>query len=136
MTPARIVLWLAGLSFIGFGMAFTLWPMPMGRLVEIPLPTPTARIDFAATYGGFELGVGTFLLACARRPAWHEAGLWAAAASLGGFALVRMLGLVVAAGPATRPIFFALALEITGSAIGVLALRHLRRTRAPTPAGS
>ena len=35
--------------FTGFGVAFTLWPLPMGRVVEIPLPTPTARIDFAGT---------------------------------------------------------------------------------------
>ena len=132
VTFPRLVLALAGVAFAGFGLAFTLWPLPMGRLVEIPLPTPTARIDFAATYGGFELGFGVFLLACARRSSWIAPGLWAAASALGGFALVRMLGIVAAAGPATRPIFVALALEITGCAISILALRQLRAADAST----
>jgi hypothetical protein len=124
-----VVLWLAGLAFIGFGLAFTLWPLPLARVVEIPLPTPTARIDFAATYGGFELGFGIFLLVCARRAAWLAPGLWATAAALGGFAVVRLHGLLFAAGPATRPIFVGLALEMTGFAISVLALRALRRSQ-------
>jgi hypothetical protein len=131
MKLARVVLWLGGLAFIGAGLAFALWPLPMARLVEIPLPTPTARIDFAATYGGFELGFGVFLLVCARRSPWLAAGLWAGAAALSGFALIRLQGLLVAAGPATRPIFVALALEITGAVISVLTLRHLRRSGAP-----
>jgi Domain of unknown function (DUF4345) len=122
---ARLVLWLGGLAFIGFGLAFALWPLPMARLVEIPLPTPTARIDFAATYGGFELGFGVFLLAFARRPPWFAPGLWATAAALSGFALIRLHGLLFAAGPVTRPIFIGLALEITGAVVSVLALRHL-----------
>ena len=126
-TPARIVLWIIGLGFVGVGLAFTLWPLPMGRVVEIPLPTPTARIDFAATYGGFELAFGIFLLACARRTDWLAPGLWASTAALAGFALVRTMGLLAAAGPATRPIFVALALEVTGAVLSVLALLHLRR---------
>jgi hypothetical protein len=126
MTFARIVLWLSGLAFIGFGLAFTLWPLPMARLVEIPLPTPTARIDFAATYGGFELGFGAFLLACARRSAWLAPGLWASAAALAGFALIRLQGLIFAAGPATGAIYLALGLEATGSAINIVALRQVR----------
>ena len=65
-----IVLWLMALGFLGFGLAFTLWPLPMAGVIEIPLPTPTARIDFAATYGGFEIGVAAFLIACARRADW------------------------------------------------------------------
>ncbi|MGH7418236.1 MAG: DUF4345 family protein, partial [Candidatus Rokuibacteriota bacterium] len=115
---------------------FTLWPLRMARLVEIPLATPTARIDFAATYGGFELGFGVFLLACARRPAWHEPGLWATAAALGGFALIRIQSMVAAAGPATRPIYVGLALEITGFTISALMVRHLRRSQAAGPAGT
>lgn len=134
MSAARIVLGVAGLAFVGFGLAFTLWPLPMARLVDISLPTPTARIDFGATYGGFEIGFGVFLLVCARREAWLEPGLWASAAALGGFALVRMLGLVSAAGPATRPIFVGLALEVVGFVASALALRQVRRAGAPPPA--
>ncbi len=74
MTLPRVILWLTALGFVGFGAAFTFWTTPMAALVDISLPTPTARIDFAATYGGFELGVGAFLIACARRHDWVEVG--------------------------------------------------------------
>jgi hypothetical protein len=127
MKPARAVLWIAGLMFVGFGLAFTLWPLPMARVVEIPLPTPTARIDLSATYGGFSLGFGAFLLACTRRASWLEPGLLAAAVALAGLALVRTLGIFAAAGPPTPVILIALALEVTGVVASVLALRHLRR---------
>jgi hypothetical protein len=105
----------------------------MARVVEIPLPTPTARIDYAATYGGFELGFGVFLLVSARRRSWLAPGLWASASALAGFAVVRALGLVAAAGPATRVIFLALALEIIGCVLSVLALRRLRQTETSGP---
>ncbi len=124
MTPARMVLWIGAFGFLGFGMAFTLWPLPMAGMIQIPLPTPTARIDFAATYGGFELGFAAFLIACARREAWLRPGLWAMSAALAGFALVRILSLLVAAGPATTPIYIALALELAGTAAGIWALRR------------
>jgi hypothetical protein len=127
---ARLVLVLGGVAFVVLGLASTLWPLPMARVVEIPLPTPTARIDYAATYGGFELGFGVFLLASARRRTWLAPGLWASASALAGFALVRALGLVAAAGPATSVIFVALALEIIGCVLSVLALRRLRLTEA------
>lgn len=127
MKPARAVLWVAGLMFVGFGVGFTLWPLPLARVVEIPLPTPTARIDFAATYGGFSLGFGVFLLACARRSAWFEPGLVAVAAALAGLGLVRAFGILVAAGPPRPVILIGLAVEITGVVVSVLALRHLRR---------
>jgi hypothetical protein len=125
MTPARAILWLGALGFLGFGLAFTLWPLPMAGMIEIPLPTPTARIDFAATYGGFELGFAAFLIACARRDSWAAPGLWAMSAALAGFALVRIQSLFAAAGPATAPIYVALALELTGTAAGIWALRRL-----------
>ncbi len=130
MMPARIILSLVGLAFVGFGLAFTLWPLPMAHLVEIVLPTPTARIDFVATYGGFEIGFGVFLLVCARRSEWLAPGLWASAAALAGFAALRLHGLVFAAGPAARPVFVGLALEIAGFTASVLALRQVRRAEA------
>lgn len=130
MRLARLVLWLATIGFIGFGIAFTFWPLPMASLIEIPLPTPTARIDFGATYGGFEIGFGIFLAACARRAEWIEPGLWATAAALAGFAAIRLYGLVAVTGPATGPIFIGLALELTGLGAALFALLQHRRAEA------
>jgi hypothetical protein len=113
----RLVLLLAALGFLGFGAVFTLWPLPAARVVEIPLPTPTARIDFAATYGGFELGFGVFLLACLRKPEWLQPGLWAAAAALTGFAAVRIQSILFAGGQPLPRIYAFLALEACGAAL-------------------
>ncbi|HJS46899.1 MAG TPA: DUF4345 family protein [Gemmatimonadales bacterium] len=133
MKPARVVLWIAGLMFVGFGVAFSLWPLPAARVVEIPLPTPTARIDFAATYGGFSLGFGAFLILCAGRAAWLEPGLVAAGAALGGLALIRIQGILAAAGPPLPVILIGLGAELAGVAVCVLVLRHLRRVGALAP---
>jgi hypothetical protein len=60
MSLPRMILALTAVGFLGFGLAFTLRPDQMAALIEIALPSATARVDFAATYGGFELGVGAF----------------------------------------------------------------------------
>jgi uncharacterized protein DUF4345 len=131
MTAPRVVLALTAVAFIGFGVAFTFWPGFMAALVEIGLLTPTARVDFAATYGGFELGFGTFLLIALFRP-WLEAGLSAGMLALGGFAAVR-LGSLVAGNAAVRPaIYVALGLEVVGMLLNLWGLRILRRRARPT----
>jgi hypothetical protein len=120
----RLILLLTALGFLGFGAAFTLWPLPLARVIEIPLPTATARIDFAATYGGFELGFGAFLLACLRKPEWLQAGLWASAAALTGFAAVRLQSILFASGVPLQRIYAFLALELFGAALAWWAARR------------
>ena len=127
MTLPRVILVLTGLGFIGFGLAYALGPVPMARLTEIPLPTPTARIDFAAAYGGLQLGFGIFLLRCAARTAWSEPGLWAATAALSGLGLVRALSLATAGGPGTWAIQVGLAMELGAALLNGVALWRLRR---------
>jgi hypothetical protein len=129
MPIGRAILWLDAAGFVAFGAAFAFWPAPVAALVDIALPTPTARIDFAATYGGFELGVGAFLVACARRSDWVEAGLFAGGAALAGFALVRALTLLTVGGPVDTPIYVALALELTGVALNWWGLNSWRKSR-------
>lgn len=106
-----------GLGFLGFGLAYMLWSVPMARLTEIPLPTPTARIDFAAIYGGVQLGFGAFLLRCARRPDGLAVGLSAATFVLAAIGTVRLLSLVLASGPPDWVIYVALAMELGGAAL-------------------
>ena len=127
MSPPRAVLWLTALTFLGLGAASAFFPMPMATMVEIGLPSSTARVDFAATYGGFELGFGAFLLLCLRR-SWLEAGLWAGALALAGFATVRLLTLVGSQTPVRPVIYLALALEVIGVVLNVWALTVLRRS--------
>ncbi len=130
MSLPRAILGLTAIAFIGFGVAFTLWPEPMAGITDLHLPSGTARVDFAATYGGFQLGFGAFLLLCLRRPPWNEPGLWAGLLALAGFAAVRTLTLLVNGGPVRASIFVALALELSGVLLTGWALGRLRGSAA------
>lgn len=123
----RLILWALALGFLGFGLAFTLWPLPLARMIDIPLPTANARIDFAATYGGFELGFGTFLMIAARRAGWRRIGLLAAGWALAGFAVVRLASIALAAGTPGMVIYLALAMEVPGAALAFWAAKSIRQ---------
>lgn len=129
MSVPRAILGLTAIGFIGFGAAFTLWPEPMAGMTDLRLASATARVDFAATYGGFELGFGAFLLLCLRHPPWVEAGLWGGLLALVGFAAVRLLSLLVNGTPVDAVIFVALTLELSGVLLNGWALGRVRRSR-------
>ena len=120
-----VILLITGLGFIGFGLAFTVLPRRMARFTEVELPSASARTDFAATYGGFQLGFGCFLLTCTRSPAWIEPGLVAAAAALAGFAGIRTLGIVASRMRVSTTIWLALGIELAGFALNVWSLRMM-----------
>jgi hypothetical protein len=124
ITPSLpwLVLLLVGLGFLGFGAAYTLWPARMAGFTEIALPTATAKIDFIATYGGFQLGIGLFLLICAFHVEWGQAGLGAGFASLAGFGLTRAIAILRARARVRRSIWFALGLEWVGATLCLWAL--------------
>ncbi len=126
MTWPRLALLLTALGFLGFGAAYLLWPLPMARLTEIPLPSPTARIDFAATYGGVQLALGIFFLLASRRTAWTGPGLFAGAIVFAGLAAARILGLAATGIWPGGIILIALAIEIPGTIILGLGYRSVR----------
>jgi uncharacterized membrane protein len=128
MTLPRVVLGFTAAAFIGLGIAFTFWPGSLAGVVEMGVPTATARVDFAATYGGFELGFGVFLLLAFFRAAWTEAGLWAGMLALAGFAAVRTGTLIVSGSPVRPVIYIALGLELAGVLLNLWALNAARRT--------
>lgn len=57
-----------GILFIGFGLGFILAPVFFFTLfTDGQLTTPSAIIDVRATYGGLGLGLGIWLITCAKR---------------------------------------------------------------------
>ncbi len=93
-TFARTILALNVLLFLGFGVAFLVWPARMTQTPGVVLPSPTALSDVRAIYGGMELGIAAFLVVCLRRGA-IPTGLLAATLVLAGTALGRAVGLIV-----------------------------------------
>ena len=116
----RIVLWLSCAVFAAVDSAFVACPVRLASLVDIDLPTGTARIEFAAMYGGLELGVAAFLAYCASRPERARIGLVASGCAAAGFAITRAGGLLLA-GPG-RPILWAmLTIELLASGLSFWA---------------
>ena len=115
------VLLLAGLGFLAFGVAIVAAPEAVLGSVGIS-GTTAGLIELRAFYGGLELGLGAFLLACAAKPAWREPGLWSVALVNGGIGAARLLGIGLT-GEFTG--FFAAALvwEIGFTVAALLALR-------------
>lgn len=128
MIRPRAILWLLALGFAGFGAAYACRPTAMAALTGIALPSAAARVDFMATYGGFQLGFATFLATCAVRPGWVRVGLLASGWALLGFVVVRLLGILLNAGAVGATIYTGLALEVCGAALAfwgsVLATEH------------
>jgi hypothetical protein len=103
----------------------------MAGLTDLTLTSPTARADFVATYGGFQIGFGLFLLACIRNDTWLESGLWAATAALGGFASLRVLTMVLNRGRVRRTIWLGLGLEVLGLALTTWGLAQTQPPSRP-----
>ncbi len=116
--------------YAGIGIASWIAPYWVASGVQIELPTPTSVTDFRATYGGFCLAVGVWLLLCAKQQRHHVIGLWFQAISFVGFGGARLFGLLTEGGP--QPMNWTLlSCEVAGLA---LALWCLSRERRATPA--
>jgi hypothetical protein len=124
MDIARAILWFLALGFAGFGAAYACWPVAMASLTDISLPSATARVDFMATYGGFQLGFAAFLIWCAVRGHPARVGLLAAGWALLGFAGLRLIGVLLNIGAVGLSLYAALAMELTGTALAFWGARR------------
>ena len=64
---AIVVLVLAGLGFLGFGLWLVVDPAGGLATVDIAATSPAGLIELRGFYGGLELGLGVFFLMCAAR---------------------------------------------------------------------
>ena len=116
-----ILLSLAGLGFLGFGLAIVAAPEAVLAPVGIS-GTTAGLVELRAFYGGLELGLAAFLFACAAKPAWRVPGLWSVALINGGIAAARLLGIGLT-GEFTGFFAGALVWEIGFTLAAILALR-------------
>ncbi|HET6604823.1 MAG TPA: DUF4345 family protein [Xanthomonadaceae bacterium] len=118
-------LWIAGLGFLGFGIALLVAPLPVMDWVGLQVSGAGADIEIRAFYGGLEIGLGLLLLYAAVNPAWRGFGLWLCVAAFGGLAGARAIGLLLAGG-GPRMLWFAWLTELVVLVLAVVSLR-LRR---------
>lgn len=120
---AIILLVLGGLGFLGFGVWLLVDPAGGLSGVDIAATAPAGLIELRAFYGGLEVGLGLFLLACARNPEWQRPGLWLTALGNGGIGLTRIAGIAMSG--VFVPFFaYALVWEIGFSLAALIALRR------------
>jgi len=86
---------LAGAGFLGFGGWLVVDPAGGLAIVGVAAVNGAGLIELRAFYGGLELGLGIFLLLCARRPGWRRPGLWVVLLGNGGIGLTRLTGIAL-----------------------------------------
>jgi hypothetical protein len=119
-----LLLTLAGVGFLGFGVCLIVDPAGGLATVGIAALNPAGLIELRALYGGLELGLGVFLLLCVARPDWRRPGLWAVLLGNGGIGLTRLAG-VALSGVFTPFLAVALVWELGFAALAGWALRRL-----------
>jgi len=116
-----VVLTIAGLGFVAFGVIFLCWPDMVMPGVGIQAMQPQAHVEIRAMYGGLELGLGVLLLMCFA-PARQRFGLQLSLASYGGLGLARALSMLMV-GVTTPFLWAALIWEAAIAGLALLALR-------------
>lgn len=106
-----IVLLLSALSFIGFGLALTLYPIEVLAKIDVGVSGPIADTEIRAFYGGLELALGGLILAWTLAPARRRDALLLTAVSYGGIGLTRLLSMVLTGDQSTF-LLFAAATEL------------------------
>lgn len=128
-TLARPILVVAALVFLAVGIGFLVAPVELSAVVSIDLLTAEARTDLRATYGGFNTGIGLFLLVAARRDAWLRPGIAVVGFAGLGYGGGRLIG-ILADGEISPMMLIFLLIEISITAIAAVVYRRLPGTAA------
>jgi hypothetical protein len=115
-------------AFLGFGLAYAIWPVAMVKDVGIRLNGMSASTDLRAVYGGMQLGIAAFLYYCASAGQRVRSGLIACLAILAGLAGTRGL-LMIATTDYTSTMWSLLAVEGIGVPTAILGLVVLNRSQ-------
>jgi hypothetical protein len=124
----KILLYLAGLIFAGYGLACLINPEIATGAAGLAATNGDGLVEIGAMYGGFQTGFGLFCLLCARRAEYTAAGLWALLLGIGLLAVGRGYHALVAADPLSAYSYGAIAFEALITVLAAVAL--LRRGAA------
>ena len=116
-----VVLWLGGLGFLAFGVAFLLAPLPTMAMAGVQLSGALAATELMAFYGGIELALGGLLIGCALTAGRLRDGLKLSLVVYGSIAAARLAGMLVTGADSTF-LRAALALEAGVAILAAIAL--------------
>ena len=118
---AVIVLLLAGLQLLAFGVMAAFDPAGLLGPLGFVLSSDEAITEARAFYGGAEIALGLLMSACALKARWREPGLVLVAACFAGIGSVRAVAMAVS-GTHTTFLVFALCVEVVLVALAIWAL--------------
>ena len=124
---ARAYLYFVGVMGLVFGVWYLIAPTGMTDPTGFGPLGPNALTDVRATYGGFQIGSGLFLLWAAADEARVRTALVLQALTIGAIASCRLVGFAIDGGP-NGFLISAIVTEITFTALALFALRRLPRT--------
>ena len=124
MILARITLWLGGLGYLAFGLAFLFAPVETLAAAGWAMTGDGATTELRAFYGGLEVALGALLIAADLRGRRRE-GLILCLATYGGIGAARLLGIAMA-GAANDFLWIALGTEAVLAVLAALSLRASR----------
>ena len=90
-----VLLFLSGLSFLGFGVAFLIEPVQTLALAGVATEGAIAATELRAFYGGVEIALGALILFCATRAGRLRDGLWLTLICYGAIGLTRLAGMAI-----------------------------------------
>src|SRR6187455_2958940 len=108
---ARVLLWLSGLGYVAFGVAFLVAPLRSMALAGIELQGAIAATELRAFYGGLELALGGLIVAAAVAPGRLRDGLLLTLASYGAIGATRLVTML-ATGTDSPFLRFAVGVEL------------------------
>ena len=95
MTFGRIVLYVAALMSLATGVSYLVSPQGMATAAGFGDLQPGGMTDVRATYGGFQIGMGLFLVWTALDPDRIRSGLLLTLLVFGALASSRAIGLAL-----------------------------------------
>ncbi len=95
MKLARFYLWGVGFFTLAFGLGYLIAPAALAEPAGFGVLGPSATTDVRATYGGFQIGMGAFLVWAAQAEERFRMALVLVALSIGAVFMSRVIGLVI-----------------------------------------
>jgi hypothetical protein len=121
MNFARILLFLNGAAFVGYGLACLISPSLAADSAGFSLGNTSGTVEVVAMYGGLQMGVGALLFLGGMRAERQEMALLVVVVLMGSLATARLFGIVMHGASAYN--LGALGYEAVTALLAAVALR-------------
>ncbi|TGK07375.1 DUF4345 domain-containing protein [Leptospira semungkisensis] len=109
--------------YLGFTVAFFLYPIPLAEMIGFSIHSSAALADFRAMYSGLCFGVGFLIFYGLTRPDFKSPAILLSVTSAGGLFIARLYTLLLN-GPGNEYIYLSMITEIGSVCIGAWLLKR------------